>query len=235
MAAVKLQKITGGKIEAWSFSRWWDYSTCPYKAGLKHVMKIKEPGNKAMERGSDIGKLGEDYLKRKLPASPAEFNEFRKPLQALRTAKAVPEGEWAFDKLWNPVTWYAKNAWARIKIDAFAWTNSRHESADVIDYKTGKIKEHHQLQLGLYAMGSFHKYDTLKTVKTALWYLDHEKTKDVNPAEEIYARKELPLIQKAWDKRLAPMFADSVFKPKPGFHCRFCHFRKNNGGPCTHD
>lgn len=229
-----MQKIIG-RIDAWSFSRWWDYSTCPYKAGLKHVMKIKEPGNAAMERGSDIGRLGEDYLNKKLKSAPAEFNEFKKPVTDLRALKAVPERQWAFNKLWQPVDWFAKNAWARIKIDAFAFLTPKQDTAKIIDFKTGKPKDHHQLQLGLYALGGFHTFAKLRKALTGLWYLDHPKQKDTNPAEEEYDRKEMPLIQKAWDKRLKPMFEDTTFKPKPGFHCRFCHFRKSNGGPCKHD
>lgn len=228
-----MQKIIG-QIKAWSFSRWYDYHTCPYKAGLKHVMSIKEPGNSAMQRGSDIGRLGEDYLNKKLPKAPAEFNDFKTDVTGLRKAKAVPERQWAFDKLWKPVDWFAKNAWARIKIDSFSWSNAREDEADIVDFKTGKVKDHHQLQLGLYAMGGFFTYEKLRKAKTALWYLDHPKSKDANPAEEVYVRNELPLLVNAWNKRITPMLNDKTFTAKPGHHCRFCHFRKSNGGPCTH-
>lgn len=223
-----------GQIKAWSFSRWWDYFTCPQKAGFKHVMMIKEPGSSAMSRGSDIGRLGEDFLNKKLKTSPAEFNDFRKPLQELRTQKAVPEGEWAFDKLWKPVDWFAKNAWVRIKIDSHSFLNSRQDESKIVDFKTGKPKDHHQLQLGLYSMGDFYRHEKVKKNHTALWYLDHPKTKDTNPLEETYERKELPLLVKAWTKRITPMLNDTEFKPKPGMHCRFCHFRASNGGPCRH-
>lgn len=223
-----------GQITQWSFSRWWDWSTCPLKAYYKHVMKIKEPGNQAMQRGTDIGRLGEDFLNGKLKRSPAEFEVFAKDLAEMKKLKAVPEGQWAFTEKWEPVDWFAKNAWVRIKIDAFYFLLKNRKSASIDDFKTGKPKDHHQLQLSLYGIGAFEKYPELEEARTRLLYLDHPQKNGANPTLEIYTRDELPKMKKAWLKRVKPMLADETFKAKPGHDCRFCFFRKSNRGPCAH-
>jgi CRISPR/Cas system-associated exonuclease Cas4 (RecB family) len=219
-------KITG-RITQWSFSRWWDWVTCPYKAGLKHVLKVKEPGSPAMNRGTDVHKLGEDYLRGTLKKLPAEFNRFKDNLAALRKYKAEPEGEWAFNEKMQPRGWFDKDVWVRIKIDAFAFINAARSAAEVVDYKTGKEKEHHDMQLSLYALGSFHKHASLETTDAQIWYLDQEVG-----TGQIYARSELKEIEREWRARVAPMLADTKFKATPNQGCRYCHFRKSNGGPC---
>src|SRR3546814_9340083 len=52
-----------GQIKYWSFSLYNTHKQCPLKAKLNAVDKIKEPGNDAMQRGNDVHKLCEDYIK----------------------------------------------------------------------------------------------------------------------------------------------------------------------------
>jgi hypothetical protein len=219
-----------GQISAWSFSRWWDYESCPYKAGLKHVMRMKEPGNEAMDRGSDIHKLGEDYLNKKLPRPPSVYNQFKPALLELRKQKAQPELQWALTTDMKKADWFSPKAWLRVKLDALA-LNAKGTIARMIDFKSGRAKDHHPLQLSLYAWTGFVLMPKVRKVISELWYLDQPG----KPTVETYTREtDLVSIEKDWRRRIKPMLNDKVFEPKPGNHCKWCYFRKSNGGPCIH-
>lgn len=51
------------KITYWSASRRYDYDQCPFKAKLKCIDKLKEPGNAYMDRGNMMHELCEHYIK----------------------------------------------------------------------------------------------------------------------------------------------------------------------------
>jgi len=234
MAVNKDVRITG-RIKAWSFSRWWDYHVCPFKAGMKHVMKRKVAGNVQMQRGSDIHKLGEDYVKGGLKRLPAEYRNFSTALKDLKIRKAATELEWAFTAKHEPTSWFGDDAWLRIKVDAFAseyppgkkLRNAGPLRAKVVDYKTGRQASHHSLQIDLYAMGAFWMYPELEEVDSELWYLD-----SAEEDSRTFKRKQLPSIEKAWMARVKPMLADTTFRPKANSTCGYCEFASSKGGPC---
>ena len=39
-------------------------------------------------------------------------------------------------------------------------------------------------------------------------------------------------LQEYWDERAGKLRSDDSFSPRPNPGCRWCHFRKSNGGPC---
>jgi hypothetical protein len=47
-------------ITQWSYSRLKVFESCPKKAEYAFIQRIKEPGNKAMDRGKDIHKMRAD-------------------------------------------------------------------------------------------------------------------------------------------------------------------------------
>ena len=88
------------------------------------------------------------------------------------------------------------------------------------------------MQLELYALAAFKRYPHLEEVLPRLVYLD---TGDVYPPEDdplVFKRSDVPALEKLWAKRIKPMLADKRFLPKPNNKCRWCHFRKENSGPC---
>ena len=102
---MSFDKLTEKKIKAWSFSRYDTYKQCPFKAKLRYIDKLKEPKSEAMERGSDIHKLCEDYIS--LPGRrlvPDDLTLFAGLLRKLRAqhkksiSGMVVEDEWAFKK-----------------------------------------------------------------------------------------------------------------------------------------
>lgn len=225
------------KITAWSFTRWKDYEECPAKAKYKHVLKMKEPSSPAMERGSAIHKMCEDYINKVIDEVPMELHKFKESLVYLRgLGKDVGvEDSWTFKEDWSPTTWNDwASAWLRIKMDC-------HFTAEkgvlrVIDWKTGKFNEYdvgvYLLQLELYALGAFLTMPTVHTVIPKLAFLDQGV---VYPIEEkVYKRTDLEKIRKVWLKRIAPMMNDTSFKPKPSKKCSWCSFSKAKGGPCVY-
>lgn len=216
-------------IESWSWSRWSDYDKCHFLAFCKHVLKIKEPGNKAMDRGSAIHKEAEDFVKGVEPKLSPNLKLFSTDIRRLKKLGATAEGGMNFRKDWTETVYNDwDNVWVRIKVDAELLMKQQTEAL-VIDYKTGQFKpEGHALQMGLYAVGTFAKYPTVEKVTTSLWFLDHGPPK----VEEEYTRDEFDRLRKDWERRVAPMMADKVFKPNPGNHCAYCFHRKDNGGRC---
>jgi PD-(D/E)XK nuclease superfamily len=225
-------------VTAWSYSRYADYKQCPLMFKLKHIDRIKPPGSAAMDRGSDIHKLGENYLKApKAGKVPPEYRYFADEMKQLHGLKPRVELQLGFSERWEPATrngndpygWFAKDTWLRIVCDV----DVRYEdfTADIIDFKTGKKYDTNEEQVELFSAAPFMEDPKITHVTTRLWYLDQPKDNEV---VREYTHKDFLAIKKDWTKRVQPMFNDKRFAPKPNRNCGWCHFRKDNGGPCRY-
>lgn len=219
------------KITAWSFSRLQDWRRCPRLAKYKHVDKLKEPGNEAMERGSRIDALGADFIGGKLRRCPPEVASFKAEFTELRRRKAVCQEQWAFDKGWAEVGWFDAEAWCRIKTDVYTLDRDTGVLL-VVDNKTGKPRDYHLEQVKLYALGGLLKCPEAATVDARIWYTDLGLELPESPA--LYARADVPALKAYWEKQAGPMLADARFAPKPSGACRYCHFSRDRGGPCEY-
>ncbi len=226
---------------AWSASRYNDYQKCPAFFKYKHLLKMPEPGNAAMQRGSDIHLMAEKHIKgegSKLPVELKEFAALFKTLRALFKKKTLPmivEDQWAFTKDWLPTQWNDwVNCWVRIKLDCAHYVEDG--SMEVIDWKTGKFRDdknaEYMQQLELYALSALVLHPDLKRVRPRLVYLDVGVTYPQEPIE--YTRNDIAGLQKLWAGRVKPMFNDKTWKPTPNFLCKYCHYRKSNNGPCQY-
>lgn len=221
-----------GRITAWSFSRWNDYRKCARFAYFKHVLRLKEPGNAAMDRGAAIGELAEKFAKAKKRAKcPTELQTFEQEFRDLQCRVVMSEEEWAFTSKWAKTGWFDKDAWCRVKVDC-AYVDEKRNILVVIDYKTGKINETHLEQLSLYALAGMIVEPTVVGVEVQLWYLDHGVQKPDAP--KIYPRSELAKLKKEWEKNTKTMLSDGRFPEKPGKACTWCHFSQAKGGPCKY-
>lgn len=225
-----LPKATAEKITAWSYSRLNDYIKCPKYAYFKHVRKLKEPGNKYMERGSMIDQMESDFIKGTLRKRPPEIATFEEEFLALRKAKnAITQEQWAFNAEWKQTDWFADDAWLRAKTDIYR-LNIKTNILLIVDCKTGKQREEHDLQLDLYALLGLLKMPTVDAVDSRIWYTDMGIEM---PAEEkLYTQADVPKLKKFWMARVKPMMTDTRFKEKPSNACSFCFFSKAKGGPC---
>lgn len=234
------------KITSWSFSRWLDYQLCALKAKFKILDKLKEPSSPQMARGTEIHGIAEKYIKGEIPAKmPPELKNFSELFKTLRDQfkkrldSMCVEDQWAFDKDWNPCRWDDwDNCWVRIKLDcAYMWEDDNEDYVlDVIDWKTGQNRpektEEYLMQLELYALAALVLHPHIKKVRPSLKFLDGGETE---PKElVIYTQADIPRLKKLWERRVKAMMNDTSFAPRPNDKCRWCHFRKANGGPCQY-
>jgi len=222
-------------ITAWSHSRWSDYELCNYMAGLKHAMGQKTPGSKAMDRGTEIHQTAQNFVANG-GRVPADLKPLAADFKIMRTLKGESEKELAFDKDWNVTSWFNEankpNAWCRVKVDRIVFATPEKRVGRIIDYKTGKISDKpYETQLELYAVADLIVDPLADEASTELWFTDHGKI--IKREAGNYKRGELPMLKKTWEKRVKKMLTDTRFKKMPGNHCRWCHFRKSNNGPCT--
>lgn len=245
-----MQKIPVKNVTAWSYSRYADFKECPFKFKCKHIDRIKEPPNAAMERGSQIHKLAEDYIKGTIKRIPKELKTFEALFKGLRKdcQKALGgvevEGQWGFDANWQPVGWSDWNrCWLRVKMDVVRKPPGLGK-VWIDDWKTGKLRdfniEAYKEQLSLYALAAFKRDDTLEAANVSLKYLD---TGDMYPSDDelgyyTYYAKDVPVLEKDWKKKVNPMFKTKTYRPTPSNTCQWCHYRKDNkangGGQCKY-
>lgn len=237
--AVKKSSIK--KVTSWSFSRYSDYKLCPLKFKLKHIDKITEPKNDAMQRGADVHEKAEKYIKGEIRTLPAELKLFADKFKELRkvykkvTSGLVVEDNWAFTIDWTRTMWNDWiGCWVRIKLDCAEFEDT--ETMIINDWKTGKFRadqnEEYVEQLELYGLAALLLHPHVETVKPRLVYLD---TGEIYPPEDkpiIFTRKDIPKLKKLWEKRVKPMMNDLIFPPRPNDKCRWCHFRKSSTGHC---
>lgn len=240
--ASKTEKPVTDQITSWSFSRWNTYEACPRKLKFTAIDKLKEPSSPILERGTALHELCEHYLRGMKRTIPKELEKIADVLKDYKKRGAIPEAEFAYDRQWNPVSWFDKSAWVRIKADVVIppIIDADVPTVEVHDFKTGGEKklasgdfEEYYTQLELYAMAGLLTYPLAQVVKTSLVFIDHGR---VIEHREEFKRGDEKKIMKKWETRTKKMLADKVFKEKPGNACRWCFFRKANadkgGGQC---
>ena len=223
-----MMAISSGPITAWSFSRWNDYCKCPFLAKCKYVDKLKEPDNIYMKRGTKIHKMAEDFALGSLKKLPSELASFKAEFAKLKKLKPQVEGQWAFTRTWQTTSWFGKEAWCRIKVDATLAIDGKRF---VIDHKTGKDRPEHDDQLELYAIGGFLLFPE-DDLEAQDWYVDRKPDDPLKILGKDFQRDQLEDLKKKWEDQTKIMLIDKRFDPKPNDGCKFCHFRKSNGGPC---
>lgn len=230
------------KIESWSFSRYSVYEKCARQAKYKFIDKLQEPPGAAMLRGKNIDEAMTRYYKGQADTLPVECDSLMKPLQALKKTGGMAQFEAAYTKSWGPTSWFMdrkhpadhpSQPWLRVKMDFFMTANSKSKyRARVIDFKTGKIREgQYDDQLELYGLGGLLSDEKAKEVSAELWFTDHGVVLP-NPVL-VFKREDLPALQKKWIAKTKRMLNDTIYPVSPGNECRWCHFRKSNGGPCS--
>ena len=218
-------------INQWSYSRLSCYEKCPKQAEFKFIKKIKEPGSPAMDRGKDIHKLCEDYIRGSIVDIPKQIQDFEDAFNLLKEmylyGHVLCESDWAIDKEWNKTGWFEDDTWGRAKVDAFVYEEGESKEARVIDFKTGRYEgnqESHREQCELYGAVALSRYPELEKITTEMWYLDHGKID-----RYIYTPKTIEVKQKRIHARAIAMTTAEEFPAKPStFSCKWCYFGKQN-------
>ncbi len=247
-AAVKtaVKTVAVKPLTSWSFSRYTDYKTCPLKAKLKHVDRMKEPPSAAMERGNTIHNLAENFVKGLLPKLPPELKGFAEDFKTLKgiykrkTFPIIVEDQWAFTAEWDDTEWNNwAECWLRIKLDV---AHYEEHVLYVTDWKTGKHSDfkatEYAEQLELYALAALLKSQREDVeVMPRLGWLDegfytYPQDKEGNYIS--YNRADIPALKKLWATRTKAMMSDTRFAPKANSTCKWCWFGqsgKAKGGP----
>ncbi len=227
--SAKKPPVTLRMPPSWSHSRWSTYENCPRKAKLYYIDGYRSEGSDATNRGSDIHALAEAWLKSKKKLElPPIFAHFKVEFDMLRKLRAVAEVELGLTRDWEPCEYDDPNHWFHGKLDAVAMVTD--QSALIVDFKTGKIRDYHAQQLELYALTVFIHNPEIEAIRCELWYIDQHKT-----TSNEYLRRQVPTLIKLWERRVAPMFNDTTFAPCPNWLCAYCDFAKKNGsGLCEY-
>lgn len=208
---------------AMSYSRLNVFEQCPARFDYQYVSKrVKDQPNEASAYGDRVHKTLEARGKGELIATDAETVDTTKRWGGLvdkvinAPGEKLFEHQMAVNDALEPVDWFAED----VRIRAIADVLVTHEdSAYVIDWKTGKVKND-PTQLQLFALMVFWHFPRINTVNTSFVWL---KFKDVTKAkyERRYARA-------MWDA-MSPRFAKvqstvalGVFPTKPGPLCPWC-------------
>lgn len=217
-----------GLITAWSWSRLETWERCPLQAKAKFVDKVKTEQTPAMARGDRVHKEVAKFLLNQGPL-PIEAESFRPLMEELRQMpNKVVEQQWGFSSRWIPCPWFGDKTWLRSILDVAVVYDDN--TGEAIDHKTGKQYAHNADQLELFALSLKMKYRHLKHVTTRLWYLDSG-----NEVPEEYDFSDDTKVERAvekWNKRVAPMLADTTFAPRPNDKCGWCPIAKSKGGSC---
>ncbi len=209
--------------------------------------KAKEVGP-ALVRGDDIGNRLDEYLSSAKRTIPVEIkNEVaiahvKMVKAALIKGKATIQKWLKLSHEWKPLPDDDWGAWFNGRLDAFVreygW-----KTITVIDWKTGGLDRQGRVkpesgtkykdQLNSYQTGVLSYFPEVQQVKARLVFTDTAVGEDPIVEHEPLTRDDLAKSQKAWQKRLAPYFADRDFSPRANYKCPYCPFSKAKGGPCV--
>lgn len=217
------------RITAWSYSRLKAWETCPQQAKFKFLQRLPEPDSVYAARGTEIHKQAETVIKNADVAVPDTLKAVEKYLAPFRVPEHQPsiktELQQGLTKHWEPTSWFGPQVYLRVVYDLWRKLGS---FVSVRDHKTGKIRpEEHADQLDLYATAALGTDPTVEEVDVGIIYVDHG-----SETKKKYTRMTFHERRQYWDERAGKMLADDIFAPRPGHYCRWCHYRKSNGGPC---
>jgi len=233
-------------IKAGSYSRIQIFESCPHRAKLAYIERVKEPERPplsngkeyANDRGSRIHDYAEFFVRGEKGHEKLipELMNFQKELTHLRsifktdTSRLVMEDMWLFDNTWKsiPLTSDYKDIWLRIKLDVLHLSPCGNE-AIVIDYKTGKRwgnEVKHAEQTQFYALTTFLRYPKVKQVIAELWYTDQDEI-----ATMTFTRKQGMRFLENWNNKMLKLTTATSFPVKANMHsCRFCPFKTGSIG-----
>jgi PD-(D/E)XK nuclease superfamily len=233
-------------ITSWSISRYNAYQKCPFLFACEYVWKVPSfaPESAALVNGRTVHDAASGFLLGTIAAAPKVLGHALPAIKRLRAkAKKEPgsvmaEEEWGFTKTWEKAAYKDwANCYLRVKVDAAERTG---DEIGINDWKTGKYRDQdkaqYEEQLHLYGTSTltvFQHMPNLK-VRARLVYVDTPVVYPPPIYENVYTQKDRVPMQKDWQRKIAPMFADKKFAPRPQFLCQWCKFRKEAGGPCQY-
>lgn len=218
------------KVTAWSYSRYETWARCPLQFKFKFVDKLKEAGSPAMERGTvihlSLAKFcanEEDHLEADAMKHPSIL-KLAQEIRAVPAADKDVEQQWGFKADFGPTGWFGGDTWFRSILDAGVFYEDRVYEA--VDWKTGKRYGSNEDQVETQALAVLKRNPSVVKVITRLAYVD---SGDHVFGE--YPATHREKIAAKWHKKVAPMFLDTIYAPRPNDKCRFCTWRRSGDTP----
>ena len=218
-------------VRHWSYSSWSLLKKCAAAFKYGQIDKLRGPSVPAMERGTRIHSLAENYLNGGITGGvPPDLRKLSTEFKNLKRAKPIVEKFWGLDPDWKPMEY----GWVVAKTDAAVEPTKKDNSLVVVDHKTGRVYPDHDDQGSLYAAVGFGMYPKVEKVEVEFFYVDQGI---VSPYE--FSRKKLISLSEYWMEEGAKLMSTRKFLPTPSESaCRWCGFRSDkrlaNGdrGPC---
>ena len=213
--------------ESWSYSRYGMYKQCPKKYKFAVIDGLPQPRltEGPAFRGVGIHAMFENYLLGKRDDLTSEFDYYTSFLDEMKKQKFMfPEIKLAFTREWEPCKWDAKDRWFRCILDALIVEEG---TITIYDWKTGKEYPDHVNQREVYAVAVNAVYPNIENIECYHVYLDGRAL-----TKSVYSKDQIPAIREKWEDKVQMMFDEQWYPANPSWLCRYCHFRKANGGPC---
>lgn len=212
---------------AWAFSTVKTHQQCPALIKYRKIDRLPEPKAPAMQRGIDMHAAIEAAIRQKTALPPTHpYAHWNEVLGGVVSKHVAPEVKLAFNADWMPVEWMAPDVWLRVAFDA---VTREPGVTDVWEWKTGKQYEEHEVQGRLYALAALLVVPQDR-VNVRIRYLDHYPLRtDILG----FSYADIPRLKDEFIKFSYDFLNDEIYPARAGPKCRYCHFRKSNGGPCT--
>lgn len=205
------------KPVAWSYSRLTGFEDCPRRFWHLNVKKdLKEPETQAMADGQALHKAFELRLRDAKPL-PIHLRVHEPVLDMINKSAGdkIVEQQIALNAQWQPVEWFDKDTWLRVKSDL---TQYKGNYGVVWDWKTGRPHEDYT-QLELNAAVLLHLAPEIDRVATAYYWT---KTRKVASGDTVSRDR----VSEIWGPILARVqkyqeaHEQELFPPKE--HPYFC-------------
>jgi len=203
----------------WSYSAWSTYKRCPLSFRYSYIDRIKQAPNYAMERGTTIHALAEQYLKGKITGIPKPLSKIARVLRGMKAAKVKAEEFWGVDRDFTPTVKGAPS-WLVAKTDLYVLLG---DILYVGDFKTGKIYPEHIDQASLYATVGYALFPKVKKVEVEFIYIDIGEVHSYT-----YTLAKLRYNLRYWKDQGQHLMKQTKFMPTPGFPaCVLCGYRSD--------
>jgi CRISPR/Cas system-associated exonuclease Cas4 (RecB family) len=201
------------------------YEQCPLKYKLTRIDHLVEPSGDAANRGKTIHAEIEAILKGGLNLLSDDIKHLEEKLSNWIKVNGQSELPVGINDKWEPVDFNAEDVMFRGIIDLFIKEESGR--ATVLDFKTGKHRDYSD-QVSVYSTVILSTMPDVDTVENVIEFIDLAKTDKYKPV----TRSDLPRLQLQLKGRITAIEKDKIYAPNPSVLCKWCHFRKSNGGPC---
>lgn len=228
-----MRKPERRKLRGWSYSAWQSLHDCPFRFEQGYLLGIRGPTPPNMQRGNDLHKKQELYLRNDLKELPREFKTFFDHYAALKAMSPMIEQFWGVDEKFKP--YFAnvrrgERSWCVMKMDAAVLPNRQHPRLWMQDLKSGReYGDTHEGQAEIYAcIGSAH-YEN-KGVDVEFWYIDQGY-----PVALSYKPSLIKDLTEKWiDRGHDVMTERKRYDQTPSVKaCKWCHLKTSEGGPCA--